>query len=33
MVVQETADRVAPLFERLVKKSLAAIYHEYLCVK
>ena len=31
--VQETADRVAPLFERLVKKSLAAIYHEYLCVK
>lgn len=29
--VQETADRVAPLFERLVKKSLAAIYHEYLC--
>lgn len=31
--VQEMADRVAPLFERLVKKSLAAIYHEYLCVK
>lgn len=31
--VQETADRVAPLFERLVKKSLAAIYHEYLCTK
>ncbi|MEY8394364.1 purine-nucleoside phosphorylase [Lachnospiraceae bacterium 45-P1] len=29
--VQETADRVAPLFERLVKKSLTAIYHEYLC--
>ena len=28
--VQETADRVAPLFERLVSKSLAAIYHEYL---
>ncbi len=28
--VQETADRVAPLFERLVKKSLTAIYHEYL---
>ena len=31
--VQETADRVAPLFERLVKKSLAAIYHEYMCAK
>lgn len=31
--VQETADRVAPLFERLVKKSLTAIYHEYLVVK
>ena len=31
--VQETADRVAPLFERLVKKSLTAIYHEYLCRK
>ena len=29
--VQETADRVAPLFERLVKKSLTAIYHEYHC--
>lgn len=29
--VQETADRVAPLFERLVKKSLTAIYHDYLC--
>jgi purine-nucleoside phosphorylase len=28
--VQETADRVAPLFERLVSKALAAIYHEYL---
>ena len=28
--VQETADRVAPLFERLVRKSLTAIYHEYL---
>ncbi len=28
--VQETADRVAPLFERLVSKSLAAIYHEYM---
>lgn len=28
--VQETADRVAPLFERLVKKSLTAIYHGYL---
>lgn len=28
--VQETADRVAPLFERLVKKSLAAVYHEVL---
>lgn len=28
--VQETADRVAPLFERLVKKSLAAVCHEYL---
>lgn len=28
--VQETADRVAPLFERLVKKSLTAVYHEYL---
>lgn len=28
--VQETADRVAPLFERLVKKSLSAVYHEYL---
>lgn len=31
--VQETADRVAPLFERLVKKSLTAVYHEYLCEK
>lgn len=31
--VQETADRVAPLFERLVKKTLTAIYHEYLCEK
>lgn len=31
--VQETADRVAPLFERLVKKSLTAVYHEYLVVK
>lgn len=29
--VQETADRVAPLFERLVKRSLTTIYHEYLC--
>lgn len=28
--VQETADRVAPLFERLVKKSLTAVYQEYL---
>lgn len=28
--VQETADRVAPLFERLVKKSLTAVYREYL---
>lgn len=26
--VQETADRVAPLFERLVKQSLTAIYKE-----
>lgn len=26
--VQETADRVAPLFERLVRKSLVEIYHE-----
>ena len=26
--VQETADRVAPLFERLVRSSLTAIYHE-----
>lgn len=29
--VQETADRVAPLFERLVTRSLTAVYHEYLC--
>ncbi len=29
--VQETADRVAPLFERLVRESLKAVYHE--CVK
>lgn len=28
--VQETADRVAPLFERLVTKSLIAVYREYL---
>ncbi len=28
--VQETADRVAPLFARVVRKSLTAIYHEYL---
>lgn len=28
--VQETADRVAPLFERLVKRSLVTIYHEYM---
>lgn len=28
--VQETADRVAPLFERLVTKSLEAVYREYL---
>lgn len=31
--VQETADKVAPLFERLVRKSLTAVYHEYLCKK
>lgn len=31
--VQETADRVAPLFERLVRKSLAVIDREYLCRK
>lgn len=31
--VQEVADRVAPLFERLVRKSLIAIYHEYVCEK
>ena len=28
--VQETADRVAPLFERLVRKSLTAVYQERL---
>lgn len=28
--VQEAADRVAPLFERLVRKSIAAIYHEHM---
>ena len=28
--VQETADRVAPQFERLVGRSLVAIYHEYM---
>lgn len=28
--VQEVADRVAPLFERLVRKSITAIYHEHM---
>lgn len=31
--VQETADRVAPLFERLVRRSISAVYHEYVMPK